>query len=83
MLSPDADVAGLIKRLLVVILIRQALGSLDRARDDLAQANGSVTDIAYHWGFTNPGRFAHAYRNRFGEFPAATLDEGRTRAITP
>jgi AraC-like DNA-binding protein len=51
---------------------------LDRARDDLAQANGSVADIAYHWGFTNPGRFAHAYRDRFGEFPATTLDEGRT-----
>jgi hypothetical protein len=28
MLSPDAGVAGLMKRLLVVILIRQALGSL-------------------------------------------------------
>lgn len=51
---------------------------LDRARDDLAQAHGSVTDIAYHWGFTNPGRFANAYHDRFGELPAATLDGGRT-----
>jgi AraC-like DNA-binding protein len=56
---------------------------LDRARDDLAQANGSVADIAYHWGFTNPGRFAHAYRDRFGEFPAATLDGGRTASNHP
>jgi len=47
---------------------------LDRAHDDLAQAHGSVADVAYHWGFTNLGRFARAYRDRFGEFPAATLD---------
>ena len=47
---------------------------LDRAHDDLTQAHGSVADIAYHWGFTNLGRFARAYRDRFGEFPAATLD---------
>ena len=58
---------------------------LDRARDDLAQAylaqahgSVSVADVAYHWGFTNLGRFARAYRDRFGEFPAATLDGGRT-----
>ena len=51
---------------------------LDRVRDDLAQAHGSVADIAYYWGFTNLGRFARAYRDRFGEFPAATLDAGRT-----
>ena len=47
---------------------------LDRAHDDLAQADGSVADIADHWGFTNLSRFARAYRDRFGEFPAATLD---------
>jgi AraC-like DNA-binding protein len=51
---------------------------LDRAREDLAQAHGSVADIACYWGFTNPGRFARAYRDRFGEFPADTLDAGRT-----
>ena len=47
---------------------------LDRAREDLAQAHGTVADIAYYWGFTNLGRFARAYRGRFGELPAATLD---------
>jgi AraC-like DNA-binding protein len=47
---------------------------LDRAHDDLTRAHGSVADTAYHWGFTNLGRFARAYRDRFGEFPAATLD---------
>ncbi len=50
---------------------------LDRAREDLAQAHGTVADIAYYWGFTNLSRFARAYRDRFGEFPAATLDAGR------
>ena len=56
---------------------------LDRARDDLAQAHGSVADIAYHWGFTNLGRFARAYRDRFGEFPTATLDGVRTASAHP
>ena len=51
---------------------------LDRAREDLAQAHGTVADIAYYWGFTNPGRFARAYRGRFGELPAETLEAGRT-----
>jgi AraC-like DNA-binding protein len=54
---------------------------LDRVHDDLAGGAGSVADIAAYWGFTNPGRFARAYRDRFGEFPATTLDaaRGRTR----
>jgi transcriptional regulator GlxA family with amidase domain len=51
---------------------------LDRAREDLAHAHGTVADIAYYWGFTNLSRFARAYRDRFGEFPAATLDAGRS-----
>ena len=51
---------------------------LDRAREDLAQAHGTVADIAYYWGSTNPDRFARAYRDRFGELPADTLEAGRT-----
>lgn len=51
---------------------------LDRAHDDLIQAAGTVTQVACHWGFTNPGRFARAYRERFGESPIATL--GRRRS---
>lgn len=54
---------------------------LDRAREDLAQAHGSVADIAYYWGFTNLGRFARAYRARFGELPAVTLESGRTPKV--
>jgi AraC-like DNA-binding protein len=56
---------------------------LDRAHDDLAQAHGTVADIAYHWGFTNLGRFARAYRDRYGEFPTATLDGVRTASAHP
>jgi transcriptional regulator GlxA family with amidase domain len=49
---------------------------LDRAREDLAHAHGTVADIACCWGFTNPGRFARAYRDRFGELPAETRQAG-------
>jgi AraC-like DNA-binding protein len=52
---------------------------LDRAHDDLAQGTATVAHVAAYWGFTNPSRFARAYRDRFGQFPAATLDAGRRR----
>ena len=46
---------------------------LDRARYDLQLRRGLVSDVAYHWGFTNLGRFASWYHERFGEMPSATL----------
>jgi AraC-like DNA-binding protein len=48
---------------------------LDQVRGSLlrGQAEQGVTTIARRWGFTNPGRFAAAYRERFGEDPATTL----------
>ena len=52
---------------------------LDRVHDDLAQGTATVADTAAYWGFTNPSRFARAYRERFGEFPATTLDAARGR----
>lgn len=54
---------------------------LDRAREDLLAKNGSVSDIAYHWGYTNLGRFARAYHDRFGEFPSDTLTDRRRGAV--
>jgi AraC-like DNA-binding protein len=32
-----------------------------------------VQEIATHWGFTHTGRFAGAYRTRYGQNPTATL----------
>ncbi|WP_363094775.1 helix-turn-helix domain-containing protein, partial [Pseudonocardia sp. 73-21] len=36
-------------------------------------ARRSVADIASHWGFTHLGRFAAAYRERYGCVPSETL----------
>ncbi|MFC9659361.1 helix-turn-helix transcriptional regulator [Nocardia sp. NPDC127606] len=35
----------------------------------------TVATIAYRWGFTHPGRFATAYRHRYGRPPRQTLRE--------
>ena len=45
---------------------------LDRAHDDLVEGTGTVAEVAAYWGFTNLGRFARAYRQRFGESPVDT-----------
>lgn len=50
---------------------------LDRAHLDLSADNGTVSDIAHYWGFTNLGRFARAYQDRFGELPAHTRESSR------
>ncbi|RBM22154.1 AraC family transcriptional regulator [Streptomyces sp. PT12] len=51
---------------------------LARARHDLLTAgrdgSATVSEIAYRWGFGNLGRFAAAYRARYGEPPSTTLD---------
>ncbi|MGW4479108.1 AraC family transcriptional regulator [Rhodococcus triatomae] len=48
---------------------------LERAHLDLLGAEPwvTVTDIAQRWGFTHSGRFAAAYRARFGTSPSAAL----------
>jgi AraC-like DNA-binding protein len=46
---------------------------LDGARAELqARPDATVRDIASAWGFQNASKFAEAYRQRFGETPAAT-----------
>lgn len=45
---------------------------LEKARQDLKEAADTVTGIAFKWGFSNPGRFAAQYAERFGETPSQT-----------
>jgi len=55
--------------------LRQA--RLERAHRDLqnARPGDTVTDIATRWGFTHFGRFAEAYRARYGSTPRQTLQD--------
>lgn len=46
---------------------------LERVRHDLIETTGTVSDVAYRWGFTHLGRFADAYRRRYAETPSETL----------
>jgi AraC-like DNA-binding protein len=54
---------------------------LQRADADLRAADaadGGVAGIASRWGFTNFGRFAAAYRARYGCTPSQALGRART-----
>jgi AraC-like DNA-binding protein len=57
---------------------------LARARQQLLAAgrDDSVTVIAQANGFSQLGRFAAQYRQRFGEYPSQTLRASRTRSPT-
>jgi len=50
---------------------------LEQAHDELLRLGPSagvkITDVALRYGFAHAGRFAAAYRARFGEPPSATL----------
>ncbi|MCQ4079134.1 AraC family transcriptional regulator [Streptomyces sp. RB6PN25] len=48
---------------------------LQRVHADLTQAasHTCVSETAYRWGFSHLGRFASAYRRKFGESPSETL----------
>ncbi|HWS32725.1 MAG TPA: AraC family transcriptional regulator [Actinoplanes sp.] len=49
---------------------------LSRAHEALRQGDPgriTVADVAHRWGFAHLGRFASAYRRRFGESPSETL----------
>lgn len=52
---------------------------LRNVRNELSAESpaGSVGQVAHRWGFTNLGRFARAYEQRFGERPSETLRMGR------
>ncbi|WP_186021022.1 anthranilate 1,2-dioxygenase regulatory protein AndR [Burkholderia gladioli] len=61
-------------------LVREA--RLERAREMLLRARDTerVADIALGCGFANLGRFASAYREKFGEPPSDTLRRVRQRS---
>lgn len=81
-----AEVAGVSERSLHAAFRRQ-LGTspmsyvrrhrLERVREELLSldpaAGVTVTDVALRHGFAHTGRFAAAYRERFGEPPSATM----------
>jgi AraC-like DNA-binding protein len=49
---------------------------LERIHAELAEAGpgaASVTDVALKWGITHTGRFAAAYRRKYGVAPSDTL----------
>jgi transcriptional regulator GlxA family with amidase domain len=49
---------------------------LGRAHDTLRSsdpAHVTVASVAHRWGFAHLGRFASAYRTRFGHSPSETL----------
>jgi AraC-like DNA-binding protein len=51
---------------------------LDGVHSELSRADPwqvSVSEVAYRWGFTHLGRFAGAYRDRYGVPPSETLRE--------
>jgi transcriptional regulator GlxA family with amidase domain len=53
---------------------------LDGVHEHLSRSDPwqvSVSEVAYGWGFTHLGRFAGAYRARFGESPSQTLRQRR------
>jgi AraC-like DNA-binding protein len=53
---------------------------LDGVHDELSRSDPwqvNVSEVAYRWGFTHLGRFAGAYRTRYGVSPSQTLRERR------
>jgi AraC-like DNA-binding protein len=59
---------------------------LRRAHQSLLETDPSVTSVAsvaYHWGFTNLGRFAAVHTARYDEPPAATLRRRVSRRTQP
>jgi AraC-like DNA-binding protein len=49
---------------------------MEHVRADLERAEPGTTEVATvarRWGFFHVGRFSGAYRQRFGEYPSATL----------
>jgi AraC-like DNA-binding protein len=80
-----ARAQGVSLRLLQRLFARQGLQiaeciceqRLQRSRaalQDPAQAGRSITDVAFDWGFNDPGHFSKAFKRRFGMSPRQSRD---------
>lgn len=51
---------------------------LEAARDELRNTQSTVPifQVAFKWGFSNPGRFSQLYHTAFGEYPSSTQRGG-------
>lgn len=45
---------------------------LEGAHNDLKSGDGAIAEIGFKWGFSNPGRFAKLYAEKFGCKPSQT-----------
>lgn len=76
-LSPHGLQAALRRHLDTTPTAHLRLLGLAAAHEELSAADPvtgiTVAEIAARWGFAHTGRFAAAYRTRYGHFPAVTL----------
>ena len=54
---------------------------LEAAHAEIIREAGTVTEIAGKFGFSNAGRFARQYAQKFGQKPSETLLRGHARAL--
>src|SRR5262249_34171091 len=55
---------------------------LERCRSDLADPRlleGSITEIAFSWGFSDSAHFSHSFRNEFGISPRQFRSKARAK----
>mgnify|MGYP001062277747 CR=1 FL=1 len=60
----------------VTFFRHKRLSQVHAALRRAAREGGSVTEIAFDYGFTEMGRFSQYYRALFGELPSQTLRQG-------
>ena len=54
-------------------LYRKRLHNVHKELQLSQPQNGTITEVATSWGFSELGRFAGDYKHLFGELPNATL----------
>jgi len=72
----------------IAYLRRRRLSAIQTALKRTDRTTTPIADIAFEYGFPNPGRFAAYYRSLFGESPSQTrrsvvAEDKRKRALPP